>query len=110
MIYCKVPLRISFVGGGTDHINYSKNVGSVISISIDKFVYVFLNKSWENSYKLSYSKKENVSSINQINHPIFRECLKIMLYDGLFRSSDNILRNILVDKDGILMSIDEGDI
>ena len=88
MIYCKVPLRISFVGGGTDHINYSKNVGSVISISIDKFVYVFLNKSREHSYKLSYSKKENVSTINQINHPIFRECLKYFkIYKGIELSS-----------------------
>jgi len=39
-----------------------------------------------------------------------KECLKIRLYDGLFRSSDNILRNILVNRDGELLSIDEGDI
>ena len=39
-----------------------------------------------------------------------RESLKIRLFDGLFRSSDNILRNILVNKDGELLSIDEGDI
>ena len=31
-------------------------------------------------------------------------------FDGLFRSSDNILRNILVNENGDLMSIDEGDI
>ena len=41
---------------------------------------------------------------------IIKECLKIRLYDGLFRSSDNILRNILVNRDGELLSIDEGDI
>ena len=41
---------------------------------------------------------------------IMRECLKIRLFDGLFRSSDNILRNILVNKDGELLSIDEGDL
>ena len=41
---------------------------------------------------------------------VFRESLKIRLYDGLFRSSDNILRNILVDSDGVVLSIDEGDI
>lgn len=39
-----------------------------------------------------------------------REMLKIRLFDGLFRSSDNILRNILVLKDGRLLSIDENDI
>ena len=41
---------------------------------------------------------------------ILKECLKIRLYDGLFRSSDNNMRNILIDKDGELLSIDEGDI
>ena len=41
---------------------------------------------------------------------ILKECLKIRLFDGLFRSSDNNMRNILVDKDGELLSIDEGDI
>ena len=41
---------------------------------------------------------------------VFRESLKIRLFDGLFRSSDNILRNILVNKDGDVLSIDEGDI
>ena len=41
---------------------------------------------------------------------ILKECLRIRLFDGLFRSSDNNMRNILVDKDGELLSIDEGDI
>ena len=40
---------------------------------------------------------------------VVRECLKIRLYDGLFRSSDNIMRNILVNNSGELLSIDEGD-
>jgi hypothetical protein len=41
---------------------------------------------------------------------ILKECLRIRLFDGLFRSSDNNMRNILVNKDGELLSIDEGDI
>ena len=41
---------------------------------------------------------------------VFLECLKIRLYDGLFCSSDNILRNILINSDNKLLSIDEGDI
>ena len=41
---------------------------------------------------------------------VFRESLKIRLFDGLFRSSDNILRNILVNSDGVVLSIDEADI
>tara|TARA_B100000963_G_scaffold239936_1_gene209881 strand:- start:104 stop:517 length:414 start_codon:yes stop_codon:yes gene_type:complete len=41
---------------------------------------------------------------------ILKECLRIRLFDGLFRSSDNNMRNILVNKDGELLSIDEGDV
>jgi hypothetical protein len=39
-----------------------------------------------------------------------KELLKIRLFDGLFRSSDNILRNVLVGVGGELISIDENDI
>ena len=41
---------------------------------------------------------------------VFKESLRIRLFDGLFRSSDNILRNILIDSEGVVLSIDEGDI
>jgi len=60
-------------------------------------------------------KFENVGDVGKNKEyldrtDVFREVLKIILYDGLFRSSDNILRNILVNKEGVVMSIDEGDI
>ena len=41
---------------------------------------------------------------------VVRECMKIRLVDGLFRSSDNIMRNVLVNTEGELLSIDEGDL
>ena len=36
--------------------------------------------------------------------------MKIRYFDGLFRSSDNVMRNILINQDGELLSIDEDDI
>ena len=45
-----------------------------------------------------------------MNDTVQYECMKIRLFDGLFRSSDNILRNILITSDNTLISIDEGDI
>jgi len=58
---------------------------------------------------------ENIGDVgkNKIvlaNEKIRREVIKIMLFDGLFRSSDNNLRNILVTKMGEVVSIDEGDL
>lgn len=45
-----------------------------------------------------------------VDETVKREALKIRLFDGLFRSSDNIPRNILVNESNELLSIDEGDI
>lgn len=59
---------------------------------------------WENVGDLGKNKK----FLN--DEDIVYECLKIRLFDGLFNSSDNILRNILVNEKGELLSIDEGDL
>jgi hypothetical protein len=40
----------------------------------------------------------------------FREMIKIRLFNGFFRTSDNITRNILVDENDELWAIDENDI
>ena len=45
-----------------------------------------------------------------VRDDVFRDSLKIRLFDGLFRSSDNIMRNILINDEGVVLSIDEGDI
>ena len=59
---------------------------------------------WENIGCLG----KNKDKLN--NTKIIKECLKIRYFDGLFRSSDNVLRNILINQDGELLSIDEDDI
>ena len=60
-------------------------------------------------------KFENIGDIGKHKHflekdDVFRNTLKIRLFDGLFRSSDNILINILVSNSEEVVSIDEGDI
>ena len=40
----------------------------------------------------------------------YDEMLKIRLFNGIFRTSDNIIRNILVDRSNNLVPIDENDI
>jgi len=59
---------------------------------------------WENVGDLGKNKK----FLN--DEDVVYECLKIRLFDGLFNSSDNIMRNILVNEKGELLSIDEGDL
>jgi hypothetical protein len=80
-------------------------------------------RSWKDNWELEkkegvYSMMkyyENIGDLGKYKDMLKSEekmysMLKIRLFDGLFRSSDNILRNILVLNDGRLLSIDENDI
>lgn len=78
MILSKTPLRISFVGGGTDYFTNFDINGKVIVSSISKYLYVLLNKKHDQNIRVSYSKTENVSDVNLLNHELIRETLKYM--------------------------------
>jgi D-glycero-alpha-D-manno-heptose-7-phosphate kinase len=79
MIVSRAPLRMSFVGGGSDLPSYyMKNGGAVLSTSIDKYIYVTVNKKFDNTIRLSYSITENENSIQQIKHPIARNTLELL--------------------------------
>jgi D-glycero-alpha-D-manno-heptose-7-phosphate kinase len=79
MIISKTPLRISFFGGGTDFEQYFlKKGGAVLSVTINKYVYVnyrSLPKFFDFRSKIIYSKIEKVKHIRDIEHPLVRECL-----------------------------------
>lgn len=80
MIISKTPMRVSFFGGGTDFKEFFEEYsGAVLSTTIDKYCYVHLRKlppyfNYRN--EIIYSKIERVETINEIIHPLVRECLK----------------------------------
>jgi len=79
MIISRTPLRISFAGGMTDIPKYyEKDYGAVTSATINKYVYVTVNKKFIGKSRIAYKKFEEVDSIEQISHPIIRECLKYL--------------------------------
>lgn len=79
MIICRSPLRISLGGGGTDLPSYyEKETGFVIAAAIDKYVYVSVNRPFDEGVYLKYSKLEQVKEIHLVNHPIIRESLRYM--------------------------------
>ncbi len=83
MIISRTPLRMSFVGGGSDLPSYYKKMGgAVLSTTIDKYIYVTVNKKFDNDIRLSYSITENESSIQQIKHPIVRNTLDLLDIQG----------------------------
>ena len=82
MIISKTPFRISFFGGGTDFPDfYNEYGGKVISTSIDKYCYVnvrVLPGFFEYKDEIIYSKVEQVKSVDEINHPMVKNCLKLL--------------------------------
>ena len=85
IVVTKTPLRISFLGGGTDISNfYKKKSGLVVSSTIDKFIYVTVKDHgplFFRNYRLNYSKTENKNKLNQIQNDIIRETLKQIKID-----------------------------
>lgn len=85
MIITRTPFRISFAGGGTDLREfYSKEPGQVINTSIDKYIYVVVKRQIgivEFKYRINWSKVEFTDRIEDIEHPIVREALKMFGID-----------------------------
>jgi len=78
MIITRTPLRISLLGGGTDLPSfYNFHTGAVVSFAINKFVYVSVNRKFDNSYRVSYSRTENVKTVDEIQHSLVRESIKM---------------------------------
>jgi len=76
------PVRFSLGGGGTDLPGYSATHGGfLVAAAIDKFVYVSANRRFYDSIRLAYSKTETVTSIDAIEHRIFREALRYARID-----------------------------
>lgn len=70
-------MRISLGGGGTDLPSYyEKHGGYVVSAAINKYVYVALNYSFHDELILKYSKIERTKSVEDIKHPIIKECFR----------------------------------
>lgn len=83
MIVSKTPLRMSFVGGGSDlPAFYREEVGAVLSTSIDKYMYICINKKFDGRIRISYSRTEEVEHVQQIEHPLVREALDLLKIKG----------------------------
>ena len=83
MIIIKTPLRVSFLGGGTDFPKFinNNNFGCVISTTIDKFIYISIKKHGElfnEKIRLNYSNAETTNNVPKIKNDIIRETLKFL--------------------------------
>jgi D-glycero-alpha-D-manno-heptose-7-phosphate kinase len=78
LIITRTPLRITLGGGGTDLPSYYQQFGGfVLSAAINRYIYVAINRTFTDDYFLKYSAIERVENIEDIEHPIIREALRL---------------------------------
>lgn len=79
MIISRTPLRVSFCGGGTDLSSYYlKEYGAVTTTAINKYMYVTVNKRFDDDIRVGYSQTETVDNVDKLKHDLVRECLRLM--------------------------------
>jgi D-glycero-alpha-D-manno-heptose-7-phosphate kinase len=84
MIITRTPVRISFLGGGTDYPDYfrhSTEGGQTLGVAIDKYSYVLvtpLSDFFDYTLRVGYSLTELAKTVDEIQHPAVREGLRFM--------------------------------
>lgn len=79
MIISRTPLRISFAGGGSDlPAFYQNESGAVLSTAINKYIYITVNRKFDEKIRASYSVTEIVDSVDDLKHELIREALRLI--------------------------------
>ncbi len=77
MIITQTPLRISFLGGGTDFREYFlQEEGWVLSSAIDRYIFVIIKRRFDDRIRIGYTRTELVDRIDDVEHELVRECLR----------------------------------
>ncbi len=77
MIITQTPLRISFLGGGTDFKDfYAQEGGWVLSSAIDKYIFAIIKDRFDDKIRVGYTKIEMVDSLDEVEHELVREALR----------------------------------
>jgi len=84
MILARAPFRISLGGGGTDLPSYySQHGGFILSAAINKYLYIYVNRPAADDFiRVKYSRYEQVSSPDEIQHDLVRPALKVLNLNG----------------------------
>lgn len=89
MVISRAPVRVSFLGGGTDLPgHFRQHGGAVLATAINRYAFVtaqpFLQEYFDHRIRLAYRRSEAVNSVDEIQHPAIRATLaKLGLEAGL---------------------------
>ncbi len=78
MIISQTPYRVSFAGGGTDLPSfYEREFGAVLSMAINRHMYVTVSPRFDRTTRVAYTKVEIAEAIDDLQHTIVREALRM---------------------------------
>jgi D-glycero-alpha-D-manno-heptose-7-phosphate kinase len=79
VIITRTPFPISLAGGGTDAPSFYRDSGggAVTGVAIDRFVHVLVSDRSDPSIRVAYSKTENVAAVDEVEHGLVRESLRL---------------------------------
>lgn len=78
MIIIQTPLRVSFLGGGTDFPSYFMKEGgaNVLSSAIDKYIFVTIKKRFDAKIRVGWTRTEIVDTVDEVQHELIREAMR----------------------------------
>jgi D-glycero-alpha-D-manno-heptose-7-phosphate kinase len=78
VIISRTPFRISLAGGGSDlAAYYQQRAGNVVTMGITYYMYVTVNKRFDDTIRVSYTRTEIVDSVDELSHDLIREAMKL---------------------------------
>lgn len=89
MIISRTPIRVSFVGGGSDiRSYYTTSPGAVATTAINKYIYIAVNNQFDRRIIINYSKSEIVTKVEDIENNLVREAMKMTkVHNGIHITS-----------------------
>jgi D-glycero-alpha-D-manno-heptose-7-phosphate kinase len=79
MIIVQTPLRVSFLGGGTDFPSYFMEEGgtNILTSAIDKYIFVTIKKRFDAKIRVGYTRTEIVDRVDEVQHELIREAMHL---------------------------------
>ncbi len=78
VIISRTPFRVSLAGGGSDIAEYYRNrPGNVVTLAINRYMYVTVNRRFDSNIRVSYTRTEIVERLEDLQHELIREALRM---------------------------------
>jgi len=79
MIISRTPFRISLAGGGSDFAEYYRaRAGHVVTLAINRYMYVTVNRRFDHNIRVSYTRTEIVDHLDDLQHDLIRESMRMV--------------------------------